>query len=245
MADREAREAPDDDVLTGRRRQLVTQLLEAGGLEELRSLRAILVGGAPAPAETVREWSRLGLAVCPSYGLTETCSQVAIVPPGRVPELAGTAGLVGSQASIEIVDEEIVVSGPAVSPGYVNPDLPSPPSEGRFATGDTGSLDGDVLTVRGRRDDTIVTGGENVHPDQVEGVLREHPAVGDVAVAGRPDPMWGQVVTAWVVAEDVRAADLEAWCRGRLAAFKIPRRWVFVDRLPRGEGGKLLRRDLA
>ena len=115
---------------------MVTRLLEAGGLEELRSLRAILVGGAAAPAETVREWSRLGLVVCPSYGLTETCSQVSIVPPGRAPELAGTAGLVGPQASIEIVDEEIVVEGPAVSPGYVNPDLPFPPSRGRFATGD-------------------------------------------------------------------------------------------------------------
>ena len=122
--------------------------------------------------------------------------------------------------------------------------MPLPPSRGRFATGDLGRLDGDVLTVVGRRDDTIITGGENVHPDEVEGVLRQHPAVSDVAVAGRPDPTWGQVVFAWIVGEGVSAADLEAWCRGRLPEFKVPRSWTFVDHLPRGDGGKLRRRDL-
>ena len=223
---------------------MLGRLLAAGGLDELRSLRAILVGGAPVPAETAREWSRLGLTVCPSYGLTETCSQVSIVPPGRAAELAGTAGLVGSQASIEIVNGEIVVSGPAVFPGYLNPALVPGPSAGRFPTGDLGRLQGGVLTVLGRRDDTIITGGENVHPDQVEAVLREHPSVADAAVAGRPDPTWGQVVAAWVVAEGVTAADLDAWCRDRLAAFKVPRRWTFVDALPRSGGGKLRRRDL-
>jgi O-succinylbenzoic acid--CoA ligase len=223
---------------------MLSRLLEAGGVDAVRTLRAILVGGAPVPAEMAREWSRLGLNVCPSYGLTETCSQVAMVPPGRARELAGTAGLVGSQASIEIVDDEIVVSGPVVSPGYVNSEGAPAPSDGRFTTGDVGRLDSGVLTVLGRRDDTIITGGENVQPDQVEGVLREHPAVRDAAVAGRPDPTWGEVVTAWVVAEGVTAADLEAWCRERLAAFKIPRRWTFVDGLPRTDGGKLLRRDL-
>ena len=223
---------------------MLAQLVEAGGLEELRSLRAILVGGASVPADTARTWSSLGLTVCPSYGLTETCSQVAIVPVGRALELAGAAGVVGSQASIEVLDDEIVVSGPVVSPGYVNPQLASPPSGGRFATGDAGHLDGDVLTVLGRRDDTIITGGENVHPEQVEGVLRDHPSVGDVAVAGRPDPTWGQLVTAWVVARGVTAADLDAWCRERLAPFKVPRRWIFVEGLPRTEGGKLRRHEL-
>jgi o-succinylbenzoate---CoA ligase len=223
---------------------MLARLLEAGGLDELRSLRAILIGGAPLPAETARAWAGLGLNVCPSYGLTETCSQVAIVAPDRTLELAGTAGVVGRQASIEIVNGEIVVSGPAVSPGYVNPELRPAPSDGRFATGDLGRLQDGVLTVLGRRDDTIITGGENVRPEEVEGTLRGHPAVRDVAVAGRPDRTWGQVVTAWVVAESVTAADLDAWCRERLPAFKVPRRWTFVDGLPRTDGGKLRRRDL-
>jgi O-succinylbenzoic acid--CoA ligase len=223
---------------------MLARLLEAGGLDELRGLRAILVGGAPVPIETAREWAGLDLNVCPSYGLTETCSQVAIVTPDRARELAGTAGVVGRQATIEIVNDEIVVSGPTVSPGYVNPELRPAPSGSRFATGDLGRLEGGVLTVLGRRDDTIITGGENVRPEEVEGRLREHPAVRDVAVAGRPDRTWGQVVAAWVVAEGVSAADLDAWCRERLAPFKVPRSWTFVGGLPRTEGGKLRRREL-
>jgi o-succinylbenzoate---CoA ligase len=223
---------------------MLARLLEAGGVEELRSLRAILIGGAPVSAETARAWAGLDLNVCPSYGLTETCSQVAIVAPDRALELAGTAGVVGPHASIEVVNDEILVSGPAVSPGYVNPELRPAPSEGRFATGDLGRLEDGVLTVLGRRDDTIITGGENVRPEEVEGALRGHPAVRDVAVAGRPDRTWGQVVTAWVVADGVTAADLDAWCRERLVAFKVPRRWTFVDGLPRTDGGKLRRHDL-
>jgi O-succinylbenzoic acid--CoA ligase len=223
---------------------MLARLLEAGGLDELRGLRAILVGGAPVSVETAREWAGLGLTVCPSYGLTETCSQVAIVSPDRARELAGTAGVAGPQATIEIVNGEFVVSGPAVSPGYVNPELLPAPSGGRFATGDLGRLEGGVLTVLGRRDDTIITGGENVRPEEVEDRLREHPAVRDAAVAGRPDRTWGQVVAAWVVAEGATAGDLDAWCRERLAPFKVPRRWTFVGALPRTEGGKLRRRDL-
>jgi acyl-CoA synthetase (AMP-forming)/AMP-acid ligase II len=98
--------------------------------------------------------------------------------------------------------------------------------------------------VLGRRDDAIITGGENVHPEEVEAALRAHPAVSDAAVAGRRDDLWGEVVAAWVVAEGATAADLERWCRERLAAFKVPRRWSFVERVPRSEGGKLLRREL-
>ncbi len=179
---------------------MLSRLLDAGGPEPLRSLRAIMVGGAPAPAEHVRRWASLGLTVCPTYGLTETCSQVAVVPPGRAAELAGTAGIVCPQAAIEIVDGEIVVSGACVSPGYVRAEIAPAPEGGRFRTGDLGRLDGGVLTVLGRRDDTIITGGENVRPEEVEAVLRAHPGVADAAVAGRPDDAWGEVVAAWVVA---------------------------------------------
>ena len=223
---------------------MLERLLAAGGAEPLRSLRAILVGGAPAPAERVRAWAALGLRVCPTYGLTETCSQVAVVPPERAAELAGSAGPACPHASIEVADGEIVVSGPAVSPGYVDPSIAPAPRDGRFRTGDLGRLDDGVLTVLGRLDDTIVTGGENVRPEEVEAALRAHAAVADAAVAGRPDPLWGEVVAAWVVAPGATEAELDAWCRLRLAPFKVPRRWRFVAELPRSEGGKLLRRAL-
>jgi O-succinylbenzoic acid--CoA ligase len=203
-----------------------------------------LVGGAPASAAVVRGWAELGLPVCPTYGMTETCSQVTLVPPGRAAELAGTAGTVCPHASIEIEDGEIVVSGPAVSPGYVNPEIAPAPAGGRFRTGDLGRLDDGVLTVLGRRDDTIITGGENVRPEEVEAVLRAHPQVADAAVAGRPDQRWGELVAAWVVGEATAEAELDRWCRERLPAFKVPRRWTFVDRLPRSDAGKLERRRL-
>jgi O-succinylbenzoic acid--CoA ligase len=224
---------------------MLTRLLEAGGAEALRSLRAILVGGAPATDEQVREWTALGLQVCPTYGLTETCSQVALTPPGRAVELGATSAPVCPHAVVDIVDGEVVVSGPAVSPGYVNPAVQPAPTGGCFHTGDLGRLDGDLLTVTGRRDDTILTGGESVRPEEVEAVLLAHPRVAGAAVAGKPDRLWGEVVSAWVVADgQVSDTELRGWCQERLAAFKVPRRWRFVRELPRSEGGKVLRRLL-
>ncbi|MDQ6774484.1 MAG: AMP-binding protein [Candidatus Dormibacteraeota bacterium] len=225
---------------------MLDQLLAAGGAEALRATK-ILIGGAPAPAQRVREWAALGLTVCPSYGLTETCSQVAVVPPGEAERLAGTSGRAGPQAALDVgEDGEIVVSGPCVSPGYVNRALAPAPGGGTFHTGDLGRLADGVLTVLGRRDDLILTGGESVQPEEVEAVLCAHPAVRDAAVAGRPDGLWGEVVGAWLVLEgEASEAQLRAWCRERLAGFKVPRRWTFVEKLPRSEGGKLHRRELS
>lgn len=239
---------------------MIARLVEAGGTDLLREVRVILLGGAPAPRVQLRGWLEAGIPICASYGLTETASQITTVPPGRGLELIGTAGVVNPDAEIEILPRpdlapagdpdpssvgEIVARGPVVSPGYTNPDLPGAPGGGRFQTGDLGRLRDGVLTVLGRIDDAIITGGENVHPDEVEAVLRAHPEVVDAAVTGHPDPVWGEVVTAWVVA-DPRISDeeLKEWCRVRLAPPKIPRRWHRVASLPRSEGGKLRRREL-
>ena len=224
---------------------MLVRLLDAGGLEPLLRARAILLGGAPAPAENVRAWARLGLQVCPTYGLSETGSQVATVPPGAAEELAGTAGFAHSRATVEVVDGEIVVGGPVLSPGYVNAAVRPAPEGGQFRSGDGGRIRaGGALEVTGRLDDAIITGGENVQPLEVEEVLRAHPAVRDAAVVGVPDPTWGQVLEARVVGEGAGGEELAAFARERLAGFKVPRRFVFVDRLPRSEGGKLLRTEL-
>jgi long-chain acyl-CoA synthetase len=96
----------------------------------------------------------------------------------------------------------------------------------------------------------IITGGTNVYPAEVEAVLLDHPAVHDVAVLGAPDPDWGETVAAVVQVaageegSDELAADLTAHCRSRLGSYKVPRRWVFEDELPRTEAGKLAKRRL-
>ena len=214
---------------------MLTRLLDAGAVEELRGPRAILVGGAPASDDQVAAWTDLGLMVCPTYGMTETCSQVATVPPGRARELLGTSGFVHSQARVTIEEGVIAVSGPVVSPSF----------GGRVLTGDLGHIDArGALVVTGRKDDVIITGGEKVHPAEVENALRLHPAVREAAVVGRPDRVYGQVLEALVVADGVTAEALVAWCRDRLASYKIPRRVRFVESLPLSEGGKLLRTQL-
>jgi o-succinylbenzoate---CoA ligase len=214
---------------------MITRILDAGGEGALARTRAILVGGAPATAEQVRDWVRLGLNVCPTYGMTETCSQVATVPPGRALELLGTSGFVHSQATVKTHHGVINVSGPVVSPSF----------GGELLTGDLGYFDDrGALVVTGRRDDVIITGGENVNPTEVEEVLRAHPGIRDVAVAGRPDRVYGQRLEALVVGDGATPEEIIAWSRERLPSHKVPRDVRFVERVPRSEGGKLLRREL-
>jgi 2-furoate---CoA ligase len=119
--------------------------------------------------------------------------------------------------------------------------------QGWYFTGDTGFFDADGdLFVTGRVDDMIITGGENVSPVEIESCLSLHPQVAEVAVVGLPDERWGKVVTAFVKRSgEVTEADLDQYCRGSdLAAFKRPRRWVFVEAIPKSPVGKLLRRML-
>lgn len=214
---------------------MLTRLLDAGGANALGLPRAILVGGAPAGDEEIETWTRAGLVVCATYGMTETCSQVATVPPGRALELLGTSGFVHGQAQLTIEDGVITVAGPVVSPDF----------GGRVVTRDVGRFDDrGALVVTGRVDDVIITGGEKVHPSEVEAALRAHPAVRDVAVAGRPDRVYGTVLEALVVGDGVSADALVAWSRERLPGFKVPRRVRFVESLPLTEGGKLRRSEL-
>jgi acyl-coenzyme A synthetase/AMP-(fatty) acid ligase len=143
---------------------------------------------------------------------------------------------------VKIDDEgRICVRGATVAPAFAGPD-------GWLVTGDLGRLDDDgYLYVLGRADDVIVTGGKNVSPAEVEQVLIEHPAVADAAVYGREDPEWQQAVVASVVLESdngVSEEELRAFCRERIAPYKVPKAVTFVAELPRNDTGKLLRDQL-
>ncbi len=170
------------------------------------------------------------MPVAPTYGMTEACSQIATFGW----PLPGVSARIAS-------DGEILVHGPNVSHAALDGD-------GWLHTGDVGRLgEGGRLYVTGRKAETIISGGENVAPAEVEAVLLAHPAVADAGVHGRVDPEWGEAVVATVVVRDGAAVDadeLRDFCADRLARFKVPKAIGFADALPRTESGKLLRREL-
>jgi O-succinylbenzoic acid--CoA ligase len=200
------------------------RLLDAG-LEAPPDLRAALIGGGPVPSDLVERAEAVGVPVIPTYGMTETCSQIWTGNPLPGVEIDTTT------------DGELLVRGPMVAPGAIAED-------GWLHTGDRGSMDAEGnLTVDGRIADTIVTGGENVSVAEVEEALLAHPAVKDAAVVGREDPEWGQAVTAFVVG-DVGDEELIAHARSRLAGYKLPKAIHPIDQIPRNAAGKIVRERL-
>jgi O-succinylbenzoic acid--CoA ligase len=194
----------------------------------------VLLGGGPASQALLRRAVDAGFPVSQTYGLTEACSTVTLAEPGDL-ETAGRP-LPGTGLTVA-ADGEILLSGATVVGEW-----------DALRTGDLGRLDDDGrLTVIGRKSDTIVSGGENVAPAEVEAVLEEHPRIAEAAVFARAHPLWGEAVTALVVPDGEiapTAAELRAHCAERLAGYKVPKSFELVTRLPRTPSGKLLRREL-
>ncbi len=214
------------------------------------SLDTVLLGGAPAGADLVERALDAGVPVYPTYGLTEAASQVATATPDVARDRPASVGQPLLVTSVSVVGDgvpldpgeagELVVDGPTVTPGYLDAERTAAAfGEYGLHTGDVGYRDADGhLWVLGRADDTIVTGGENVHPGEVEPVLCEHPGVTAAAVVGVPDEEWGERVGAVVVTSgDVAADALQGHARERLADYKIPRTVRFGDELPRTHSG--------
>ena len=220
----------------------LARLLDAG-LERPPALRCALTGGGPVPSALVARARAAGIPVSLTYGLTEACSQVTTLPPSAAQDVTPTAGPPLFCTRVRVAPEgEIEVAGPTLARGVAGPD-------GWLRTGDLGRLNGEgSLEVTGRKSDTIVSGGENVAPAEVEAVLEEHPEVLEAAVVGRADERWGEAVTALVVTRAGTAVDereLREHCAGRLAPYKVPKRVVTIaGPLPRTGSGKLLRREL-
>ncbi len=208
---------------------MLARLLDAG-LERPPALRWALLGGGPIAPALLDRARDAGVPVAPTYGMTEGCSQIV------------TFGLPLWGVDLRLDDGEIVVRGPSFAANTLAAD-------GGLRTGDLGELDAQGrLAVVGRRADTIVSGGENVAPAEVEAVLLAHPALADAGVFARPDPEWGERVVAQVVLRDGRTAtpaELQQFAAERLARFKVPKEISFTDRLPRTTSGKLLRRQLS
>ncbi|MFT5574519.1 MAG: acyl-CoA synthetase (AMP-forming)/AMP-acid ligase II [Bermanella sp.] len=229
-------------------------------------LRFISYGAsAIAPHTLSQALETFGCDFLQGFGMTETTAATTmLLAPDHVralngrPELLKSAGrpMIGSQ--IRIVDEqrqpvatgtigEIALKGPQVMKGYWN--LPEKTAEtlvdGWIYTGDAGRLDEEgYLYIEDRIKDMVISGGENIYPREVENILIEHPQILDVAVIGIPDDKWGEVPMGILVCADGTAPDpdeLIAFCRKRTAGYKIPRRFAFIDILPRNPSGKILK----
>lgn len=240
---------------------MLARMLEArGDVPYPSTLRAVLLGGGPAPQPLLEACAERGVPAVQTYGLTEAASQVATLAPADVLRKPGSAGkpLFPTELRIDCDGAdaapgeagEILVRGATVSPGYWN--RPEESAEvfrgGWLHTGDVGCLDDDgYLYVLDRRDDLIISGGENVYPAEVEAALLSHPDVAEAGVCGVPDERWGSVPAASVVLRPgarVTAEELIAYCRRRLAKYKTPAMVRMVDALPRTAAGKLQRRLL-
>jgi acyl-CoA synthetase (AMP-forming)/AMP-acid ligase II len=218
---------------------------------DLGSVRGAIVAGAPiAPAVKARIAAWLGPGkLWEFYGSSET-GTVTVAGPGDHAAHPGSVGRAPAGVSLRLIDGEVYVRSAALMAGYLGDDgqVTRPDQhEGHISVGDLGRLDDGWLTLVDRKHDTIISGGANVYPAEVERVLAEHPGVAGAVVFGVDDPEWGQVVTALVApraAASLAAADLTAFAREQLAGYKLPRRWATcaVGELPIGGSGKALRR---
>ena len=241
---------------------MLERLLEArAGRPVPASLRAALIGGGPAPASLLQRAADLKLRALPTYGMTETTSQVATLSPRDWPSGLDTSGRPLPFIRVEVRDPEgralgperegeIVVRGPMVAEGYFDdPERTDEAFHRRwFRTGDIGAWDGNGrLRVLDRRTDRMVVGGENVSPREVEAAMALHPSVAEVCVVALEAGSWGHEVAAAVVCRpgaSVTLDEVRDHLGERLASFKLPRRLWVVSALPRNASGKLLRGEI-
>ena len=216
---------------------------------DLSSLRLAVVGGAPMPEALLDIWAARGVHIVQGYGLTEAAPNVLCLPPEDARRKAGYAGKPYPYVTCDLsAENELLVRGPNVFPGYWRNDEATASAfrDGWLLTGDIAERDDEGnYRILGRLKDMIVSGGENVYPAEIEAALHDHPAVADAAVVGVADERWGEVCAAFVVAEaPVSEDELREHCLQRLARFKVPKSFTFVDELPRNSMGKIQKSEL-
>ncbi|HEY5721016.1 MAG TPA: AMP-binding protein [Allosphingosinicella sp.] len=227
----------------------------AAALDHVRSWGC---GGAPLPDIVAEKCRALGMHVCNGMGMTETGPTAFLAGASERETPIGSVGKPQLLVSVRIVDEtgedvpdgevgDLLFSGPAVTPGYWNNEEATRAAftdDGWLRSGDLARRDPDgFYYVAGRRKEMFISGGENVYPAEVENVLAAHPAIIEAAVLPRHDDKWGEVGRAIVQLANGGAppdqGELEAWCRARLAAYKVPRSFEFVLDFPRTAAGKV------
>ncbi|WP_138429535.1 AMP-binding protein [Fodinibius saliphilus] len=242
---------------------MLKRLLKRRNFHVHNNFHAILLGGGPIDSQLVKRCNDRGVPLVPSYGMTETCAQIAanpILKPKGTYGPMSSVGKVFSPNNIQIRDKSgaplgfnnsgsIWLKGPQVFDGYVNiPDSKVFDSNGWFNTGDFGHLNAnDQLFIETRRTDLIITGGENVSPFEVEKVLTNLDSISEAAVVGLADKEWGQKVVAAVVPEENHSFDegkIQHSLKSELASFKIPKQIIQINEIPKTRTGKVKRSKL-
>ena len=210
------------------------------------AFRCMLLGGGTIDRETLEACLQRSIPVVQCYGMTETCSQIVALRSADALLKLGSVGqpLFSTQLKLS-KDGEILLKTPALTPGYLNlPDkLPSKMIDGWYRTGDIGHLDKEgYLYIDGRADEMLISGGENIFPQEVEQVYQRYPQINEVAVVGQNDSVWGQVPVAFVVS-DRRLSPTKLMNYGyeHLARYKVPQHYIFVSELPKNASGKIRR----
>jgi len=224
-------------------------------------LRFAMCGSAPVPGEVMKRFEdTFNCLVIEGYGLSESTCRSTFNPPDKRRRVGSCGMAIGNE--MRVVDEEdrevphgelgeIVLRGENILKGYYrNPEATATAfRSGWFHTGDVGYRDVDgFFYIVDRKSDMIIRGGENIYPREIDEVLYQHPEVAAAAAVGVPDKLYGEEVAAFVVLKDgakVTESELIAYCRERLADYKCPKTLYFIDEIPKGPTGKLLKRELA
>ncbi len=228
---------------------------------DLSSVRYAIVGGEPMPIELIKTWEKKGVPIRQGYGLTEFGPNVFSLNEEDSVRKIGSIGFPNFYIEARVVDDsgrevatgeigELVLRGPVCTPGYWrNPEATAHTiRDGWLHTGDLVRKDDEgYFYVAGRKKDMFISGGENVYPVEIERYLSQHPAIREVAVIGVPDAKWGEVGKVFIslhAGHSLTADDVLKFCAGNLAKYKIPK-WVeFMNDLPKGDSGKILKRRL-
>jgi long-chain acyl-CoA synthetase len=249
-------------------RRLIDHAKASGATGE--GIRTIVYGGGPMYlADIVKAVDVMGPRFCQIYGQGESPMAITALPRHLVSdrshprwrERLASVGTAQSCVEVKVADEEgralpageageVLVRGAPVMAGYWRNEEASASAlrDGWLWTGDVGVLDAEgFLTLKDRSKDVIISGGTNIYPREVEEALLTHPSVRETSVIGRPDPEWGETVVAFVVKDPAGAlaeADLDRHCLDRIARFKRPKAYVFVEELPKNNYGKVLKTEL-
>lgn len=224
------------------------------------TVRWMLCGAAPVSTNLIEQYAGIGIEIHQVYGLTETCGPACVIDGANALRRAGSTGRAFMHTDVKLVRAdgtecdrgepgEVLVRGPHIMREYWN--RPEATAEtlvdGWLHTGDVAVMDEDgFVSIQDRIKDMIISGGENVYPAEVEGVLEGHPDVVEAAVIGQSSERWGESPFAILVRrrDDLTIEEVLEWCRGRLAPYKLPKGGAFLDTIPRNPSGKILKRLL-